>query len=108
MLMGCQGALIGFAATATRELCRMQALAAQKKATEAYEIWDVLGPLARIRWANPLRDYRARVKYVLMRQGVFPSDTTRAPQTTINAEDRRVIDGLFDRFGLADKRYLPL
>jgi 4-hydroxy-tetrahydrodipicolinate synthase len=107
LLMGCGGALIGFAATATAELARMQALAAERKATEAYAIWDKLGPLARICWSNPLRDYRARMKYVLMKQGVFPSDTTRAPQTTINADDRGVIDRLFEKFQLSDRRYLP-
>jgi 4-hydroxy-tetrahydrodipicolinate synthase len=107
LLMGSPGALIGFAATATTELVRMQKLAAEKKATEAYAIWDRLAPLARIGWSAPLRDYRARMKYVLMKQGVFPTDMTRAPQTRINDHDRAHIDRLFERYGLADARYLP-
>lgn len=107
LLMGCPGALIGFAATATAELVAMQKLAAEKKATEAYAIWDRLAPLARIGWSPPLRDYRARMKYVLMKQGVFPTDVTRAPQARISDHDRAHIDRLFERFGLSDPRYLP-
>jgi len=107
LLMGCQGALIGFAATATARLVQMQAFAAQKKATEAYEIWNELAPLARLCWSNPLRDYRARMKYVLMKQGVFPSDQTRAPQTRISDEDRARIDRLFEAHNLADSKFLP-
>lgn len=106
-LLGCAGALIGFASTATALNIEMQRLAAQKKATEAYEIWERLGPLARLCWSAPLRDYRPRMKYVLMRQGVFPSDTTRAPQTTISDSDRAKVDALFQRYGFADAAYLP-
>lgn len=107
LLMGCQGALIGLAGTFTAEIVRMQRLAAEGKATEAYAIWNELGPIARLCWSNPLRDYRARMKYVLMKQGVIPTDVTRAPQTRISDEDRRKVDLLFERHGLADARYLP-
>ncbi len=58
----------------------MHALAEAGKITEAYEIWNVLGPLARICWRRPLRDYRVRMKYTLMRQGVIPCDAARLPQ----------------------------
>ncbi|HBT02704.1 MAG TPA: hypothetical protein DEB47_23315 [Citreicella sp.] len=107
MLMGCQGALIGLAGAFTAELVRMQKLAAAGKATEAYEIWNELGPIARLCWSNPLRDYRPRMKYVLMKQGVIPCDATRAPQTRISDADRRGIDALFARHGLDQARYLP-
>ena len=79
MLMGCDGALIGFAATATAELVRMHGYAAQGKITEAYEIWGRLAPLARICWRQPIRDYRVRTKYALMKQGVLPNFRVRAP-----------------------------
>lgn len=108
LLMGCEGALIGLAGTFTAELVRMQKLAAAGKATEAYAIWNEIGPIARLCWSSPLRDYRARMKYVLMKQGVIPTDVTRAPQTRISGEDRRKADILFDRHGLGDARYLPL
>jgi 4-hydroxy-tetrahydrodipicolinate synthase len=108
LLMGCEGALIGLAGAFTAEIVRMQKLAADGKITEAYAVWNELGPIARLCWSNPLRDYRARMKYVLMKQGVIPTDVTRAPQTRISDEDRRKVDMLFDRHSLAEARYLPL
>jgi 4-hydroxy-tetrahydrodipicolinate synthase len=107
LFMGCHGALIGLAGTFTAEIVRMQALAAVGKATEAYAIWNEIGPLARLCWSNPLRDYRPRIKYVLMKQGVIPTDVTRAPQTRISDADRCKVDLLFERHVLADARYLP-
>jgi len=107
MLMGSAGALIGFAGTATAELIRMQKLAAERKITEAYEVWDRLGPLAKFCWGPPLRDYRVRMKYVLLRQGIISSATARLPQPPISESDRKVIDRLFDSYGYADARYLP-
>lgn len=108
LLMGCEGALIGLAGTFTAEIVRMQKLAAEGKATEAYAIWNEIGPIARLCWSNPLRDYRARMKYVLMRQGVIATDVTRAPQTRISDTDRRKADLLFEKHRLGEARYLPL
>jgi 4-hydroxy-tetrahydrodipicolinate synthase len=107
LLMGCEGALIGLAGAFTAQIVQMQKLAAAGQATEAYAIWNELGPIARVCWSNPLRDYRPRMKYVLMKQGVIPTDVTRAPQTRISDADRRKIDMLFDRHGLGHSRYLP-
>ena len=107
MLMGCDGALIGFAATATAELVRMHTYASQGKITEAYEIWGKLGPLARICWRQPIRDYRVRTKYALMKQGVLPNFKVRAPFPAIAEADRADIDEAFKLHGLADARFLP-
>jgi 4-hydroxy-tetrahydrodipicolinate synthase len=107
LLMGCQGALIGLAGAFTAEIVRMQKFAAEGKATEAYAIWNEIGPIARVCWSNPLRDYRPRMKYLLMRQGIIPTDVTRAPQTRISDDDRRKIDVLFERHGFGQSRYRP-
>ena len=107
MLMGCDGALIGFAATATAALVEMHKHAAAGRATEAYAIWHKLGPLARICWRAPLRDYRVRMKYVLMKQGVLANMHVRAPFPALSSDDRRDIDAAFERHGLADARFLP-
>jgi 4-hydroxy-tetrahydrodipicolinate synthase len=107
MLMGCDGALVGFAATATAELVRMHELAQRGSITEAYEIWNRLGPLARICWRPPLRDYRVRVKYVLAKQGVLPNFRMREPFPTITDEDRVDIDNAFRTHELSDPRFLP-
>jgi 4-hydroxy-tetrahydrodipicolinate synthase len=107
LLMGCAGALIGLAGSFTAELVRMQKFAAAGQATEAYAIWNEIGPAARLIWSNPLRDYRPRMKYLLMRQGIFPTDQTRAPQTRINESDRIKLDGLIRKHGLDAAKYTP-
>ncbi len=107
MLMGCDGALIGFAATATDALVRMHKYATEGKVTEAYEIWNLLGPLARICWRHPIRDYRVRTKYTLMKQGVLKNYVVRAPFPTILDVDREDIDKAFVEFDLKDTRFLP-
>jgi 4-hydroxy-tetrahydrodipicolinate synthase len=107
MLLGASGALVGFAGTATAELVRMQELAAKGAITEAYAIWFKLGPLARLCWSAPLRDYRVRMKYVLMRQGVLPNCVARKPQPAITQVDREAIDRCFLAHGLDDPIYLP-
>ena len=88
MVMGCDGALIGFAATATRELVEMQRAAAARDFTRAFAIWDRLGPLARYAWRNPIRDYRPRMKEVLKMQGLIAHATVRAPQLGVDDAER--------------------
>jgi 4-hydroxy-tetrahydrodipicolinate synthase len=107
MLMGCDGALIGFAATATDALVRMHKYATEGNVTQAYEIWNRLGPLARICWRHPIRDYRVRTKYTLMKQGVLKNYVVRAPFPTILDVDREDIDKAFVDFDLKDTRFLP-
>ena len=107
MLMGCDGALIGFAATATAAIVDMHRHAAAGRATEAYALWNKLGPLARICWRAPLRDYRVRMKYVLVKQGVLRNTYVRAPFPALTAEDRRDIDLAFERHRLGDPLFLP-
>ena len=107
MLMGCDGALIGFAATATAALVEMHAHAAAGRATEAYGLWNRLGPLARLCWRAPLRDYRVRMKYVLTKQGLLRNAHVRAPFPALTAEDRRDIDLAFERYRLGDPMFLP-
>jgi 4-hydroxy-tetrahydrodipicolinate synthase len=107
MLMGCDGALIGFAATATSEIVRMHNLSVEGKITEAYEIWQKIGPLARVCWRTPLRDYRVRTKYALQLQGILPNMVVRAPFTKIAPVDRADIDAAFKAHGLASPRFHP-
>jgi 4-hydroxy-tetrahydrodipicolinate synthase len=64
MIFGCDGALIGFACTATDQLIRMHRAVTEKDFDTAFEIWRRLGPLARYAWRAPIRDYRPRMKEV--------------------------------------------
>ena len=100
MLMGCDGALIGFAGTATEELMRMHAAVRSRDIATAYRIWDRLGPLARYCWRLPERDYRPRMKEVLVMQGLIRSAAVRAPQMGIGDAERAELRRLARHAGL--------
>jgi len=101
MLMGCDGALIGFAGTATAELVEMHAAVARRDYERAQAIWTRLGPLARYCWRAPIRDYRPRMKEVLKLQGHFPHATVREPQLPVDDTERAEIARLARHAGLA-------
>jgi 4-hydroxy-tetrahydrodipicolinate synthase len=102
MVMGCDGALIGFACTATRELIDMQRRVAAKDFVGAFAIWDRLGPLARFAWRAPIRDYRPRMKEVLKMQGLISHATVRPPQLPVDDAERAELARLAAFAGLLD------
>jgi 4-hydroxy-tetrahydrodipicolinate synthase len=104
MVMGCDGALIGFASTATAELIDMHHRVQAKDFTGALAIWDRLGPLARYCWRAPIRDYRPRMKEVLQMQGLIAHATVRPPQLGIDADERAELRKLADAAGLLGER----
>ena len=102
MVMGCDGALIGFAGTATRELIDMHRAVVAKDFVRAFALWDRLGPLARHCWRAPIRDYRPRMKEVLKLQGLIAHATVRAPQLGVDDAERAEIRRLAEFAGLLD------
>jgi len=100
MILGCDGALIGFAGTATAEIMRMQQAVARKDYPTALEIWGRLGPLARHCWRPPIRDYRPRMKEVLVMQGLFRSAACRPPQLGVDDAERAELRRLAAHAGL--------
>jgi 4-hydroxy-tetrahydrodipicolinate synthase len=100
MVMGCDGALIGFAGTATAELIAMHQAVQARDFDRAFGIWARLGPLARHCWRAPIRDYRPRMKEVLKLQGLFPHATVRAPQLGVDDAERAEIARLTLAAGL--------
>jgi len=102
MVMGCDGALIGFASTATGELIDMQRRVAAKDFAGAAAIWDRLGPLARYAWRAPIRDYRPRMKEVLKMQGLIAHATVRPPQLGVDDGERAELRRLAAFAGLLE------
>jgi len=94
MLMGCDGALIGFAATATKELIEMHTAVQRREYDRGAEIWSRLGPLARFCWRAPIRDYRPRMKEVLRMQGLIAHATVREPQLGVDEAERKELQRL--------------
>jgi 4-hydroxy-tetrahydrodipicolinate synthase len=103
MVMGCTGALIGFAGTATRELVAMNDFVQRGDLASAKAIWARLGPLARFCWQPPIRDFRPRMKEVLRLQGLFPSAACREPQLGVSQAERAAIATLCRQNGLPDR-----
>lgn len=100
MVMGCDGAVIGFAGTATAELVAMHRAVAGGELARGRDIWRRLGPLARHLWRPPIRDFRPRMKEVLRWQGLFPSAACREPQLGVDRAEREAIERLCAAQGL--------
>lgn len=91
MMMGCNGALIGFAGSFTAELVAMNNGVQGGDIAKARAIWQQLGPIARFCWRPPIRDFRPRMKEVLRLQGLFPQAMVREPQLGIDEAERAEI-----------------
>ena len=103
MIMGCDGALIGFAGTATAELVAMHRAVVARDFAAAFAIWERLGPLARFCWRAPIRDYRPRMKEVLRLQGLIPHAAVRPPQLGVDDAERAELRRLAMQAGLIDR-----
>jgi len=106
MIFGCDGALIGFAGTATDQLIRMHKALEAKDFDTAFEIWSRLGPLARYAWRAPIRDYRPRMKEVLVMQGLIRHAAVRPPQLPVDKTERAELRRLAEHAGLITRRKL--
>jgi 4-hydroxy-tetrahydrodipicolinate synthase len=104
MAMGCDGALIGFAGTATDQLIAMHRAVAAGDFLKAKEIWRRLGPLARFCWRPPIRDYRPRMKEVLVLQGLISHAAVRPPQLPVDDAERAALASLATQAGLVGEQ----
>ncbi len=90
-VLGGDGALIGFGAVATREQAELIAAAKRGDWPAAFKIYDRLQPLIRTCFAQPVRDYRARIKEALVVQGILPSAVVRPPLLPLDDATRRQV-----------------
>lgn len=100
MVMGCDGALIGFGGTCTQEIVAMQRAVAGGDLVAGKAIWDRIGPIARHCWRPPIRDFRPRMKEVLRLQGLFPHATVREPQLGVDDAERAALRRVAEEAGL--------
>jgi 4-hydroxy-tetrahydrodipicolinate synthase len=98
--MGCDGALIGFAGTAVAELVAMNEAVQSGDAQAGRSIWERLAPIARFCWRAPIRDFRPRMKELLVNQGLISCAAVRRPQLGISADEREHITALARAAGL--------
>ncbi|HXZ91136.1 MAG TPA: dihydrodipicolinate synthase family protein [Candidatus Dormibacteraeota bacterium] len=92
-ILGCDGALTGFATLPVKDLVKMFELTKKSSFTEAGEIWARLSPLADVMFGPPVSDYRARTKFALAELGVInpKSVNMRPPLQAVSESEKAVI-----------------
>ena len=88
---GADGALLGFGSVVTREQVDMMRMALAGDFTGAKALYRRINPLAQACFADPVREYRARLKAVLHMQGVLPSGAVRRPLLPLAPEARSAL-----------------
>lgn len=91
LILGADGALIGFGTLATDLQIEMFNLVKEERIKEAREIANRLQPLADVIFAPPVRNYRARIKEALVMLGILENAHVRPPLTPITGEERESI-----------------
>jgi len=88
-LSGADGALIGLGTVAVAEQVDMITKAKAGDEAGARRIEEaVVGPLAEVLFARPVRNYRARIKETLRLLGVIPNATVRPPLLPLSEAER--------------------
>lgn len=102
LLLGADGALIGFGTVACQEQVAMFEAIQRQDYARAAELARQIEPLVHAVFAPPLRDYRARLKHILTLQGVLHGTDVRPPLLDISDEDKNAV-----RTALAASGLLP-
>jgi 4-hydroxy-tetrahydrodipicolinate synthase len=91
-LAGADGALIGMGTVAVAEQVDMIGRAKAGDLAGARRIdQEVVGPLAEVLFARPVRNYRARIKEALRLLGVLPNAVVRPPLLPLDEGERRAV-----------------
>lgn len=89
LILGAEGALIGFGTLATDLQVEMFELVQERRYDEAKAIAGRLQPLIDAIFASPARNYRARTKEVLVMLGVLKNAYIRLPLLPISEAERK-------------------
>jgi 4-hydroxy-tetrahydrodipicolinate synthase len=104
LILGAEGALIGFGTVATDMQVEMYEYIQKRKYDEAMEIWESLLPLVDAVFAPPIRDYRARIKAILAFQGIIENAHVRPPLLDINRDEMEKLKSAMTKAGLKIER----
>ncbi len=100
MILGAQGALLGFSTLGTREQVEMLGAVKRGDITMARVLGDRLQPLANVIFAPPVTDYRARTKEALKMLGVIENTTVRPPLLPVDDAERAKVRRALEIAGL--------
>ncbi len=99
-ILGARGALIGFGTVATSLQVEAFHAAMENDFDKTKEIGRKIQPLVDSTFGPPVRNYRARLKEVLVMQGVIERATVRPPLVTISEAEREAIRKALERMEL--------
>ncbi|MEM2292844.1 MAG: dihydrodipicolinate synthase family protein [Candidatus Bathyarchaeia archaeon] len=88
LILGAEGGLLGFGTIAVEEQTEMFELVGKRRYEEAREIWENLLPLVDVIFAQPVRNYRARLKEALVMMGIIKTSYVRPPLMPISNDER--------------------
>ena len=91
LLLGAEGALLGFSTLGTREQVSMLKAVQRGDINTARELGNCLQPLADVIFAPPVTDYRARTKEALKMLGILENTTVRPPLLPVAEKEREAI-----------------
>jgi 4-hydroxy-tetrahydrodipicolinate synthase len=100
MILGAEGALLGFSTLGTREQVAMLEAVKRGDIAGARALGDRLQPLANVIFAPPVTDYRARTKEALKLLGVIESAAVRPPLLPLDEAERAAVQRALERAGL--------
>jgi len=100
LILGAEGALLGFSTLGTREQVRMLEAVLRGDIAQARELGNRLQPLADIIFAPPVTDYRARTKEALKMLGILENTTVRPPLLPIAEAEHETIRRALQNAGL--------
>jgi 4-hydroxy-tetrahydrodipicolinate synthase len=100
LILGAEGALLGFSTLGTREQVEMLAAIQHGNIGKAREIGARLQPLADVIFAPPVTDYRARTKEALKMLGILEDTTVRPPLLPIPEMELETIRKALQNAGL--------
>lgn len=99
IILGAEGALIGFGTLATALQVQMYEAAMARRYDEAFALSNVLQPLADEIFAPPVSTYRARTKEALRLLGVLPNAIVRPPLLALGQTERERVRQALIRAG---------
>src|ERR1051325_7935743 len=100
LILGAEGALLGFSTLGTREQVMMLAAIQRGDIAKARELGSRLQPLADTIFASPITDYRARTKEALKMLGILENTTVRPPLLPVSETECETIRHALERAGL--------
>ena len=102
LVMGADGALIGFGTLATELQVKMLNAVKTGDYELGQQIWDRLLPLEQVIFGTPARDCRARIKAALNRLGIVDRCVVRPPLMPLSQSDQETVWSALEKAELLD------